>query len=166
MKNFSMAILTGMFLVVGQAYPAAAADMSVDQLLGEFTRAGYRADRVSTSTDGLGIVFVTDQYAQQTPNARVLMVLVYPDAASAAEVRERAGDSAHLVPGYGPSVWLDNVALVQSSWSVLEARYMEMVDADMGTRISTGPETDWLDYPNFTVDLEFVALLQRDRTDL
>jgi hypothetical protein len=153
-------------VVLGISQPVAAAEMTVDQVQAEFSRAGLKADRVSPRIEGLGIVFVTDHWQQQAPDARVLMVLVYPDAAAAAEARERAGDGAHLVPGYGPSVWLDNVALVQSTWGVLEARYMAMVDADLGTRVSTGPDTDWLDYPQYTVDLEFVALLQRDRADL
>jgi hypothetical protein len=147
--------------------------MSVDQLQVTFAGAGYRADRVSSSADGLSIVFVTDFFQQQTPDARVLMVLVYPDAGAAQQARELAeantpglAGSPYLIPGYGPSVWFDNMALVQSNWGVLEARYQAQVEADMGTPVRTGLDEDQLGHPSVVVDLDFVALLQRDLADL
>ena len=78
------------------------------------------------------------------------MVLVYPDLETAQSERQRADTTANdegmptgdfgprLVPGYGPSVWQANVAMVASSWGELNRQYQAQIETDLGTAIAVG----------------------------
>jgi hypothetical protein len=160
--------------LAAHAQAAAEADLTPDQVRAEFARAGYAADaplswwtssRVTTFT-------VSDPAEQGSPNARVLMVLVYPDSATAQSERSRAiardyedalaasfsDQCPHLIPGYGPSVWRQNVAMVQSTRGELERRYATELDRGNGVSTSTaGPTPIPVTY---AVDLEFLGVLE------
>lgn len=83
----------------------------------QFVAAGYLVDRETTWWN-TGVTTFTVRDA--SPTDRVLMVLVYPDTASAE--LDRSG-GAPLVPGYGKGEWHGNVALVQGSQREL-AKYL------------------------------------------
>ena len=78
-----------------------------------------------------------------------------------------------LVPGYGESVWRQNVALVQSSQSALNRLFAAPLDRDTAAMVGF---TDMENQPTLqpltstamqAVDPEFVALLSdRTRIDL
>jgi hypothetical protein len=96
-----------------------AAERSAEDVRAEFERAGYQASITGTTGEGVGILFVVDDYEAVAVNTRVLMALVYPDVASADLAR--AGGPI-LAPGYGQSTWIDNVALVQTTWGEIDRR--------------------------------------------
>jgi hypothetical protein len=102
--------------------------LSAEQVTSEFVRSGFVVDApIFWESSELTTFFVRDA----DDDARILLVLVYPDASRAtaqrqlAEAQEAAelGEPGlftdelgpELVPGYGRSFWLANVALVQAS---------------------------------------------------
>jgi hypothetical protein len=94
---------------------------------------------------------------------RVLIVLVYPDNDSAhmAPVRTEAAGGPELVPGYGPGVWLDNIAVVQSNVGELNRRHEADLDCDMG-RVAA----ESISRPKAEDDDVVTALSGADRVDL
>jgi hypothetical protein len=157
------------------ARPASAADLTPDQVRAEFLRQGYRADAPTTWwTNQVTTFTVVDPAEQASPSARIVMVLVYPDAATAQAERSRAqgreaadllgrftGDRGpHLVPGYGMSTWRQNVALVQSTRRELEERFAAELDLENMVLISTGAAVAATPAPAiYAVDFEFLAVL-------
>jgi hypothetical protein len=113
----SIGLIASLVLATAHAQ-SAGYPLSADQVRAEFASFGYEAGSSvywTWSTPGL-----TTFQVREPASARVLMVLVYPDMATASAERARAarfeGDlSPSLIPGYGPSTWRDNVALVQSN---------------------------------------------------
>jgi hypothetical protein len=111
---------------------------------------------------------------------RVLLVLVYSDVATARTEEAKAlarqdmderrdialGDGAgpRLVPGYGPSMWQQNVALVQSyelELSRLYAAEAEMEQGGVASPLVAPPA------PSYTVDGDFIAaVVNAGRVDL
>jgi hypothetical protein len=113
--------------------PASVPVLSVERVRGSFVDAGYLVDQAHTWSWTAAPVTTFQIYDQDPARGRVLMALVYPDAAAAETDRRQAaardeallstvpaGYGPHLVPGYGPSMWRDNVALVQTSRSELD----------------------------------------------
>jgi hypothetical protein len=96
-----------------------AAERTAEDVRAEFERAGYQVSMTGATGEGVGILFVVDDYEAVSVTTRVLMVHVYPDAAAADVAR---ANGPNLVPGYGPSLWFDNVALVQTSWGEIDRR--------------------------------------------
>jgi hypothetical protein len=108
------------------------------------------------------------------------MVFVYTDLASAqaeqsrAEARELAespGASAsvapHLVPGYGPSTWLGNVALVESTFGQLGQLYAaQHAQDDPGAIITAVQVQSANEQVMRTVDADFVAALSNGTVNL
>jgi hypothetical protein len=122
---------------------------TADQVRSTFANAGYQVDAPTTWwTNGSTTFMVHDPLGPSDPNARVVMVLVYPDLASAQTERQRAqandqgtttGDfGPRLVPGYGPSVWQGNVAMVESTWGELNRQYQAQIETDLGTAVAVG----------------------------
>jgi hypothetical protein len=97
-----------------------------DQIGSDYVSQGFRVDMPITwwTNDGVTTIHVTDSSTN-----RVLMVLVYPDIATAADekatvqAQEEIGGE-HLVPGYGISVWRQNVAVVECTTEDLNRQYV------------------------------------------
>jgi hypothetical protein len=96
---------------------------------------------------------------------RVLMVLVYPDTQTARDEKAKADQTADpsgrsLVPGFGPAVQRQNVALVESTGRELRQRY--------GTELALRDQQDFGASSEFTtaptvvttaVDADFLSAL-------
>ncbi len=119
-------------------------------------------------TDAWTLPPVTSMQVRDQSSDRVLLVLVYADAAAAQLEHDRAAvrddypvnGSPHLVPGYGPGLWNDNVALVESTQTQLDRLYGHAVNREMRTSVGAAsmplPNAD---FPNTTVDAEFLQAL-------
>jgi hypothetical protein len=97
---------------------------------------------------------------------RILMVLVFPSVQDAGLFRamvathqESTGSDPPIVPGYGPSVWSGNIALIESSESNLAQVVQLQADQDNGVyhdpSATPDPRT-----PDITVDLDFQQALR------
>jgi hypothetical protein len=101
--------------------------LSVDQVRNEFVADGYQVGApIGWWTNNHITTFTVTDGSEQ--NGRVAMVLVYPDAATAESevaMADQSSDPAgpHLVPGYGPALVRDNVAIVESTQQELNQRY-------------------------------------------
>jgi hypothetical protein len=111
----------------------------------------WTADHVTT----FRVYRATDQ---APTSAAVVMVLVFADATSADAARGRD----HLVPGYGPARWLQNVALVQSSRAALERWFSIQLARDLAPMVS--PSSDGASDAGeaaSVVNSEYVAVLDQ-----
>jgi hypothetical protein len=114
--------------------------LPAERVRAELQNAGYVADQpMHWSSSGLTTFFVQDPAERASPNPRVVMVLVYPDvaAAEAAHLQAHADAEAAqartlpysdnfgplMIPGYGPSAWRGNVAMVESTFADLARMY-------------------------------------------
>ncbi|HEX8969036.1 MAG TPA: hypothetical protein VF937_14215, partial [Chloroflexota bacterium] len=138
---------------------------------GAFTSAGYVADQPQ-SWDWTSPP-VTSFQVHDTASGRVVMVLVYPDVAAAqTELRQAAshdqvgaGSGPHLIPGYGPSVWNANVAMVEATESQLARLYQAQADRDNGVYVDLALNPD----PNestLAVDFDFQQALDSSAVNL
>jgi hypothetical protein len=163
------------------AQPAPSADMTVDQVREAFLSQGYQVDEPVPwwTTNHVTTFTVSDASDQGT--GRVLMVLVYPDTATAvaeldkAEAREAADTTEqptisggpHLVPGYGPSVWRQNVALIESTQHELSQQYAAQLDRDNLTAFGTSAPLLAAPAPaTYAVDLDFLTALDNGTVNL
>jgi len=110
--------------LVANAQPVQSRDLTVDQVQGGFIAEGYQVGApLNWWTNGRVTTFTVSD--GQRPSDRIVMVLVYPDTATAQA--ETAGSDQltgpRLVPGYGPALVRQNVALVESSRQELNQRY-------------------------------------------
>src|SRR5579859_4982660 len=110
--------------LAANAQSAPSTDLTVDQMRAEFVADGYQVGApLSWWTNNHVTTFTVFDNSPQ--NGRIVMVLVYPDAATAQA--ETAGSDQltgpRLVPGYGPALVRRNVALVESSGQELSQRY-------------------------------------------
>jgi hypothetical protein len=148
--------------------------MTADQVRAEFLSLGYQVDAPITwwTTNHVTTFTVSDRSDQGTASGRILMVLVYPDTATAqaeiskAQSREVSENTAqdpasagpHLVPGYGPSILLQNVALVESSQQELARQYAAQLDRDNLAVFGTGQPMELALAPaTHAVDLDFLS---------
>jgi hypothetical protein len=108
--------------------------------------------------------------------SRALMVLVYPSAAAANAARHQAeandalqGNSAgfgspHLVDGYGPSTWMDNIALVQSTTDTLNRQFQ--AQADLANGVTSDATRMAATEMARAVDVDFQLALEPPATNL
>ena len=162
-RSFLFAAATAVIAVLPQT-SAGAQSLSSPVVTPEQVQADYLAQGFRTSTpqkwwtNGSTTFTVEDPTEQNSPSARTLMVIVYPDLASADAERR---DGARLVPGYGPSVWQGNVALVQTTRAELARRYALEVNGNDPTFVRTGAEQEMVAAePNYAVGLDFLAVVQ------
>jgi hypothetical protein len=166
------------------AQPASTADMTADQVRADFQSLGYQVDTPTTwwTNNHVTTFTVSDRSDQGSASGRVLMVLVYPDTATAqseltrAQAREAADNAdltpaaagPHLVPGYGPSILLHNVALVESTQQELTRRYAAQLDRDNLAVFGTGQATEPTPAPAaaYAVDLDFLSALDNGIANL
>jgi hypothetical protein len=161
-----------------QTEPQSAPLMTVNQARDAFGGAGYALDE-SHAWDWTWPPVTTFEVHGQH-DGRVLMVLVYPSMAAATDARQMAesheqalnagdavvrGSGPHLVSGYGPSVWNDNVAVVQSSELQLERLYDAQANADMRAIGDVGVVGD-PSTPDISVDIDFLQALRSGAVSL
>jgi hypothetical protein len=143
------------------AQPAPSSSLSVEQVRDEFLADGYQVDAPTVwwTNNHVTTFTVSDASPQPGQSDRVLMVLVYPDIATAqADIAKAQAQGSNgqpneltgaagprLVPGYGPSLLLQNVALVESTRQELAQQYAAERAADdqavFGTSATTLPAT-------------------------
>jgi len=156
------------FPAVGSAQEAPSpASIDVNRARNAFASGGYQVGEAHTWT-WTQPPFSSFRVEDAT-TGRVLMVVVYPSAQAAdtarnaAEPRQAQDNSGsigpYLVTGFGPSVWNGNVAIVQSSNSLLQRLYQAQVDRDNAVLEDTPEATDYA-RPAVTVDLDFRQALQ------
>jgi hypothetical protein len=135
LRALASALLAGLLVAPGTV---AAQELTPDQLAVAFSRAGFEVEAPITWTwlsPSHTTLRVRDHAAE-----RVLLVIVYGDAATAAAEQRRAGaqvdgDAANgprLVPGYGPSSWRQNIALVQARQRDLDRWLATELQRSMG----------------------------------
>jgi hypothetical protein len=149
-----------------------------DQVRARFIEAGYSVGEATTWWTNSSTTFtVFDPARASYPDGRMVMVLVYPDMQTAQAERDHAIATGgaegladpdlgpRLVPGYGPSTWQANVALVESNLAALNRFYQSQIEQDLGTAIAIGPSTNEVVAPpspiTTAVDVEFVVALQQ-----
>jgi hypothetical protein len=106
------------------AQSAPSTNLTVDQVRGEFVAEGYQVSPpINWWTNNHVTTFTVADGSQH--NDRIVTVLVFPDTATAQA--ETAGSDQltgpRLVPGYGPALVRQNVALVESTRQELSQRY-------------------------------------------
>jgi hypothetical protein len=147
-----------------QSAPAAA--LTVEDMRTQFASQGYQVSAPITwwTSDHVTTFTVADGPEHTGGQGRVVMVFVYPDLATAQAERERAQsresvDAPHLVPGYGPSTWQANVALVQSTQQELQRQYAAQVDRDVLAFTDTNATVEPNSAPvQYAVDLDFLGV--------
>jgi hypothetical protein len=127
------ATLAGLAPMAAPRLASAQENYSAEELREEFIRAGYVADEpMRWSTSSATTFTVRD-------GDRVLMVFVHPTietaqithqhaAASDPEYDATSGDERRgprLVRGFGQSLWVDNIAMIQSSQAELDRTFAE-----------------------------------------
>lgn len=165
------------------AQPAPAADMTADQVRADFLGLGYQVDAPTTwwTNNHVTTFTVSDRSDQGSASGRILMVLVYPNAATAqteistAQAHEAAENAdltlaaggPHLVAGYGPSVLRQNVAVVESTQQELARRYAAELDRENLVVVGTGEPTQVTSAPAmYAVDLDFLSALNNGIANL
>jgi hypothetical protein len=170
--------LVSLWPLAAGAQPGPFADMTVDQVRDGFLSQGFQVDAPTTWwTDS----HVTTFTVSDSTSGRILMVLVYPDTATAqAEIAmaraHEASDNGelltpvggpHLVLGYGPSILRQNVALVESTQQELARRYAAQLDRDNLAAFGTSDPMVATPAPATTaVDLDFLGALDNATVNL
>jgi hypothetical protein len=145
---------------------------TAEQLRAQYVAHGYQADApVSWWTPNN----VTTFRVSDPANGRVVMVLVYPDSAtadadrSAAQARDTnaEGNGPHLVEGYGFSTWRDNVALVESTTDTLARQYAAQQASDNQVSAGIPATVEASDVtPTFAVDLDMIGIIDSNTVNL
>jgi hypothetical protein len=158
-----------------QEAPTSNTAMTVTQVGGAFSAAGFQADQPivwNWTSPAVTTIQVHDR-----AQGRLLMVLVYENDADAQLARQQArvreqlegnqsaeASSPHLVPGYGVSAWRGNVALVETSQSQFDGMVRAQNDRDNAVY----RDADVVQEPgpiNRAVDFDFLQALDA-RADL
>jgi len=175
--------VVSLFPVAAGAQPAPTAEMTVNQVRDDFLGLGYQVDAPTTwwTNNHVTTFTVSDRADQGSASGRMLMVLVYPDTATAqaemttAQAHEAAQTTdqtapfggPHLVPGYGPSILVHNVALVESTQQELARRYAAQLDRENLVVVGTGEPTEFTSAPaTHAVDLDFLSALDNGMGNL
>jgi hypothetical protein len=138
--------------------------LSPEQVRAEYVDRGFQASRpITWWTDGSTTFTIEDPTELNSPSGRVLMVIVFPDLASA-EAARQADD--RLVMGYGPSVFQGNVALVQTTRGDIMRRYAAEVNRSDPSYAGTDTSPEAITEPSYPVGLDFLAVLRSDTTNL
>jgi hypothetical protein len=132
---------------------------TVQNVRGAYSTAGYQVGTpINWSWTSPS---VSSFQVHDTSSERVLMVLVYPDAAAA----HTAQSQARLVFGYGPSTWNGTVALVQTTQAELDRAYQRQNDRDNCVD-QTGDASYELEVSNVAVDIDFQQTLSNGLVNL
>jgi hypothetical protein len=153
-RSFLLAAAASAFVAVLPLASAGAQSLSEplltpDQVRSQYLDQGYLVSApVLWWTNGTTTFTVQDPAEQNSPAARVLMVIVYPDATTAQAAHSQDG---HLVPGYGPTE--------------LARRHAAAVNSDDPTYVGTTDSTQFAD-PSTIVGLDFLAVVQNGLVNL
>jgi hypothetical protein len=120
--------------------------LSVDDVRDSFVSNGFIVDQ-SHSWTWMEPSFTSFQIHDSTSD-RVLLVLVYSDSTAAQTAHAQAlahepdnttgmPGNPHLVEGYGPSIWIGNVALVESTEPELDRIFRARLDSANGVEVDT-----------------------------
>jgi hypothetical protein len=138
--------------------------LSPEQVRSQYLAQGFQTSvPITWWTDGATSFTVEDPTELTSPSARILMVIVYPDAATATAERR---DGAHRVPGYGPRIMQGNVELMQSTRAELARRYAAELASNDPTHVRTTAEPEVVAEPSYPVGLDFLAILQDGAANL
>lgn len=150
---------------VAQDLPAGPdANLAVEHVRASFASSGFQVDQPVSwewTAPPVSRIVVRD-----LARGRVLMALVYPTRAAAFTARTQAlaaqqADSdggPPLVQGYGESVWVGNVAIVETTSSDLES--LNQMLADRENCLDVDPERlEALSHPRVTVGADFLQAL-------
>lgn len=156
-----------------QPAPFTTTASSVEQVRDSFSSAGFQVD--ATLTWDWTAPPVSSIQIHDPAGGRVLLALVYPDAAAADLGRRQAlanepqtppaGLGPHLVAGYGQSIWRGNVALVQTTQSELRRAFQIQNERDNAMSVTAvlAPEPE---PANYAVDLDFLRALDNSAVNL
>src|SRR4051794_15810284 len=146
--------------VAVHAQEAPGAGLSVEEVRGAFSSAGYAVDPPHSWT--WTSPAVTSFQVHDAQRDRIVLVLVYPSTAAAELARRQATTrDEQLVIGYGPGTWNGNVALVQASSQQLEQAYQAQADRDNGVYVETDPPS-----AATAVDVDFLEALNNGAANL
>jgi hypothetical protein len=153
-------------------------DLTIEQVRGAFASSGYQTEDPITwhwTSPPVSTLHVRD-----LGGGRVLVVLVYLNADAALTARRQAqtseqehsssgaiasGRGPHLVMGYGESVWLSNLAMVETTQSELNRLHELLEDRDNGVYVN--PEhLQEMSRPTFAVDPDFLQALTNSIVNL
>jgi hypothetical protein len=151
--------------------PLAHSGLIIEPVRAAFAGAGFQVDEPITWN--WTAPPVTTLRVRDLERGRVLTVLVYPSAAAALTARLQAQTSEgeqktgepkasdrgpHLIDGFGESVWLGYVALVETSQSELDRREQLLIERDLGVYVD--PErVRATSQPRFAVEQDFQQAL-------
>ncbi len=136
--------------------------MSVDAVRDSFANGGFQVDQPHAWT-WMNPPF-TSVEIHDPASQRVVMVMIYADSAAAERARRLAlahdpGQSGpHLIEGYGPSVWNDNLAMVESTQSELDHVFQTRLDQTNGVEVDTNLAWEH-SVSNDAVELDFQQAL-------
>jgi hypothetical protein len=136
--------------------------MSVDEARDALVSGGFQVDRPHVWT-WMNPPFTSLQI-RDPASQRVVLLMIYPDAAAArtARMQALAHDAVqaepHLVEGYGPSVWTGNVAMVESTQSELDRLFQTRLDDANGVQVDTNLAWEH-SVNNDAVDMDFQQAL-------
>src|SRR5215471_19719475 len=173
-STFVAAYMCGLPAVsVAQEATPASGPLEFDQVRAAFASSGYQVGEPHTwnwTQPPFTSVRVLDQSTD-----RVLNVLIYPNAAAAETARLQAargqGQTAisatgpYLVTGFGPSLWMSNVAMVESRQALLQRLYQAQVDRDNGV-LDVGSAALDNERPAVVVDADFQQALLNGAVNL
>jgi len=156
--------------VEAQAELTASQPITVEQAYIAFTAAGYQVDPIVNwgwLSPSVSTFVVHDPVAE-----RVLMVLVFPDAAAAGLFRgqmaahfESEAADPYVIAGYGPSMWNGNIGMVESTESQL-ARVGELQTEQNGGMYADVSLTSDLSQPDIRVDVDFQQVLHNGTANM
>ena len=146
-------------------------DLTVDEIRADYIAHGYQVAKPITwwtaeHPTTLRVADPTDD--------RVLMVIVYPDSATAQAALSNAraqdpSDSAagpHLIPGYGFSTWRQNVAFVESTWDDLSRQYAAEQAREGLTMTESSTVLEEPAAPTYAVDADLLNVMNPEIADL
>ncbi len=156
--------------VEAQAQSTASQPITVEQAYTAFSAAGYQVDPIVNwgwLSPSMSTFVVHDPLSE-----RVLMVLVFPDAATAGVFRaqmaahfQSEATDPYVIAGYGPSMWNGNVGLVESTESQL-ARVGELqAEQNRGMYVDVRLTSD-LSAPDIRVDVDFQQALHNGAANI
>jgi hypothetical protein len=178
MRGISVGLLIGMLLAISPAHASSA--LTAPELRAQFTQCGFEIGNPSAPPANQYVV-IRDAGASLIRDAdyRIVMAIVYKDAAAANQAHEQAHRAAEarlnaywsfsddngpqLLVGYGGSVWRANIALVETSYRTFAGLYSYSSDGQTDTVSIARPELTELGFvttsTEYGVDRDVVACL-------
>jgi hypothetical protein len=153
-----------------QTDPAFGQPITIQDASASFTKAGYQ---VEPALNWGWLQPTVSTFAVHDPASdRQLMVFVFPNAQAAGVFRGRIAahfqseaPDPHVLGGYGPSAWVSNVGMVESTGSQLGRVAELQAEQDDGVYVDPGVVLDALT-PDTPVDVDFQEALRTSIVNL